>query len=60
MKRVSTIGLDLAKSVFQAHGADSSGAVIFREKLPRTQMLEYPIKPDHSRMPQSNSSILSA
>jgi transposase-like protein len=27
MKKVSTIGLDLAKNVFQAHGADASGAV---------------------------------
>ena len=33
MGEVSTIGLDLAKSVFQAHGADASGAVIFRKKL---------------------------
>jgi len=28
---VSTIGLDLAKTVFQAHGADASGAVVFRK-----------------------------
>jgi hypothetical protein len=27
MKKVSTIGLDLAKNVFQAHGADASGVV---------------------------------
>jgi hypothetical protein len=27
---VSTIGLDLAKTVFQAHGADASGEVVFR------------------------------
>jgi hypothetical protein len=26
MREVSTIGLDLAKNVFQAHGADVSGA----------------------------------
>ena len=38
---VSTIGLDLAKSVFQAHGADASGAVIFRKKLRREQVLEF-------------------
>jgi transposase len=36
---VSTIGLDLAKSVFQAHGADASGAVLFRKKLRRDQLL---------------------
>ena len=41
MKNVSIIGLDLAKNVFQAHGADSSGAVIFRKKLRRAQVLEF-------------------
>jgi transposase len=30
MGNASTIGLDLAKNVFQAHGADASGAVMFR------------------------------
>jgi hypothetical protein len=29
MGEVSTIGLDLAKSVFQTHGADAFGAVLF-------------------------------
>ena len=41
MGEVSTIGLDLAKSVFQAHGADASGAVIFRKKLRREQVLPF-------------------
>jgi transposase len=40
VKNVSIIGLDLAKNVFQAHGADASGAVIFRKKLRRAQVLE--------------------
>jgi transposase len=31
--------LDLAKSVFQVHGADASGAVLFRKKLRRHQVL---------------------
>jgi transposase len=39
MGEVSTIGLDLAKSVFQVHGADASGAVLFRKKLRRPQVL---------------------
>lgn len=30
---VATIGLDIAKSVFQAHAADASGAVVFRTLL---------------------------
>ena len=38
MGEVITIGLDLAKSVFQAHGADGSGEVVFRKKLRRDQM----------------------
>jgi hypothetical protein len=38
---VSTIGLDIAKSVFQAHGADASGAVMFRKKLSRARLLAF-------------------
>src|SRR3954467_15104494 len=38
---VSTIGLDLAKLVFQAHGADASGGVVFRKKLRRDQVLAF-------------------
>ncbi|ESY81072.1 hypothetical protein X739_28105 [Mesorhizobium sp. LNHC220B00] len=41
MLEVNTIGLDLAKNVFQAHGADVSGAVLFRKKLPRDQVLRF-------------------
>src|SRR5919206_3426883 len=38
MGQVSTIGLDLAKSIFQVHGADASGAVVFRKRLRRGQV----------------------
>ena len=41
MGQVSTIGLDIAKHVFQSHGADASGAVVFRKKLRRPQVLEF-------------------
>ncbi len=41
MEEVSTIGLDLAKHVFQAHGASASGAVVFRRKLRREQVLPF-------------------
>jgi transposase len=41
MEEVSTIGLDLAKNVFQVHGADASGAVLFRKKLRRHQVLAF-------------------
>jgi transposase len=38
---VTTIGLDLANSIFQAHGADAAGGVVFRKKLRRDQMLGF-------------------
>ena len=41
MEEVSTIGLDLAKHVFQAHGASASGAVLFRKRLRREQVLSF-------------------
>jgi transposase len=37
----STIGLDIAKRVFQAHGADASGRVVFRKRLSRAKLLEF-------------------
>jgi transposase len=41
VEEVRTIGLDLAKHVFQAHGASASGAVVFRRKLRREQVLTF-------------------
>ena len=41
MEEVSTIGLDLAKHVFQAHGASATGAVLFRRRLRRGQLLSF-------------------
>ena len=41
MNQVSTVGLDLAKHIFQLHGADSAGAVVFRKKLRRGQLLAF-------------------
>jgi len=38
---ISTIGLDLAKSVFQVHGIDASGAVVIRKTLRRPQVLPF-------------------
>lgn len=38
---INIIGLDLAKNVFQAHGADTSGAVLFRKQLRRNKVLEF-------------------
>jgi transposase len=39
--QASTIGLDIAKRVFQAHGADASGRVVFRKRLMRAKLLEF-------------------
>lgn len=41
MEKVSIVGLDIAKSVFQAHGADASGDVVFRKKITRSKVLEF-------------------
>jgi transposase len=41
MGEVVTIGLDLAKLVFQAHGADAAGRVVFRKTLRRAKVLEF-------------------
>ena len=41
MGEVSIIGLDLAKDVFQAHGADGAGQPVFRTTLRRGQVLAF-------------------
>lgn len=38
---ISTIGLDLAKSVFQVHGIDAAGRVVVRKALRRSQVLPF-------------------
>src|SRR5215469_10784540 len=39
--KITTIGLDLAKSVFQVHGVDATGQVVVRKSLRRSQMLPF-------------------
>ncbi len=41
MGEVSIIGVDLAKNVFQLHGAASDGSVVFRKKLSRPQFARF-------------------
>jgi transposase len=41
MGEVSTIGLDIAKSVFQVHGVDVDGAVAIRKRITRAKVLEF-------------------
>ena len=39
MQSISTIGLDIAKSVFQLHGVDAAGQVVIRRQLRRQARL---------------------
>ncbi len=41
MGEITTIGLDLAKKVFQVHGVDGEGLVVERRSLRRGQVLKY-------------------
>jgi transposase len=41
MGEVSTIGLDIAKGVFQVHGIDGAGAVGIRKRISRSKVLEF-------------------
>jgi transposase len=41
MQVVTTIGLDIAKSVFQVHGIDAQGQVVFRRQLKRRYVLAF-------------------
>ena len=39
--QITTIGLDLAKSVFQVHGVDEAGRVVVAKALRRGQVLAF-------------------
>jgi transposase len=41
MQTVTTIGLGIAKSVFQVHGVDASGSVVVRRQLKRRYVLAF-------------------
>ena len=41
MQTVTTIGLDIAKSVFQVHGVDAGGQLVIRRKLKRRYILAF-------------------
>ena len=41
MQLVTTIGLDIAKSVFQVHGVDAAGQVVIRRQLKRRYVLMF-------------------
>ena len=41
MQTITTIGLDIAKSVFQVHGVDNDGKVVIRRQLKRRYVLAF-------------------
>src|SRR5262245_48285600 len=41
MGEVSTIGLDIAKLIFQIHGVDAAGVVVIRKRISRAKLLEF-------------------
>ena len=47
MGEITTVGLDLAKNVFQVHGVDSEGMTVLRKQLRRAQVLVF-----FSRLPR--------
>ena len=47
MQTITTIGLDIAKSVFQVHGIDAGGQVIVRRQLKRRYVLTFFQKQRH-------------
>src|ERR1051326_5446412 len=47
MGEITTVGLDLAKHVFQVHGVDAEGAPVLRKQLRRAQVLAF-----FSRLPR--------
>ena len=47
MSEITTIGLDLAKHVFQVHGIDAQGTTVLRKQLRRAQVLAF-----FSRLPR--------
>ena len=41
MSEITTIGLDIAKHVFQVHGIDAQGTTVLRKRLRRGQVLAF-------------------
>ncbi len=41
MQNVVTVGLDIAKNVFQAHGVDAEGEVVYRKRITRAKVRDF-------------------
>jgi hypothetical protein len=55
MQTITTIGLDIAKSVFQVHGVDTTGRVVMRRWLKRRHVLG--VLPEAATMPDRHRSL---
>ena len=40
MEKITTVGIDLAKTVFSLHGVDGAGRVVLRRSVRRDQLVE--------------------
>ena len=40
-QQITTIGLDIAKRIFQLHGADAQGRPVLKRRLAREKVLEF-------------------
>ncbi len=38
---ITTLGIDLAKNIFQLHGADNKGHAVLKKTLPRNKLTEF-------------------
>ena len=56
MQAITTIGLDIAKSVFQIHGVDADGQVVIRRLLKRRYTVLVP-SPKRSASPRETSTL---
>jgi hypothetical protein len=61
LSSVTTVGLDLAKHVFQVHGVDASGRVVVAKAIRRNKLLEFfaslPLLPCRARSLRVGASL---
>jgi hypothetical protein len=62
MGEVSTIGLDIAKSVFQIHGVDAADQVVIRKRISRGKVLGFlrPCRPASLALKPARALIIGA
>ena len=53
--KITTIGIDLAKNVFQVHGVDEHGKAVFNKPLKREQMAAFSLMATQIPPPMATS-----